>query len=129
MGNINELKKLTALFVEDDSYARTSMAVILSNIFGRVILADNGRKGLELFKENGADIVITDLWMPEMTGFDMIANMKDTNPDLVVVAMSAYDVPDFENRSANLGIYGFLKKPFTLSSFEAVLIEAGCKAV
>ncbi|GAB1535685.1 hypothetical protein ADMFC3_13160 [Geovibrio sp. ADMFC3] len=128
MPEMNDLKTLSALFVEDDSYARTAMATILRNLFGNLILADNGRNGLDIFHENSIDIVITDLWMPEMTGFEMIAGMKAQNPEVVVVVMSAYDVPDYESRAENLGIFGFLKKPFTLADFESVLKEAGHKA-
>ncbi|QAR32422.1 response regulator [Geovibrio thiophilus] len=128
MSELNDLKILSALFVEDDSYARRAMESILRNLFGQIVLADNGRNGLDIFGKTSVDIVITDLWMPEMTGFEMIAGMKAHNPELVVVVMSAYDVPDYEKRAENLGIFGFLKKPFTLADFEAVLKEAGHKA-
>ncbi len=128
MTELNDLKNLSALFVEDDSYARRAMESILRNIFGQVIMADNGRNGLDVFGKSSVDVVITDLWMPEMTGFEMIAGMKQLNPELVVVVMSAYDVPDYEKRAENLGIFGFLKKPFTLSDFETVLKQAGCRA-
>lgn len=128
MTEFNDLKSLSALFVEDDSYARRAMESILRNLFGQIFLADNGRNGLEIFSRNPVDLVITDLWMPEMTGFEMIAGMKQINPEPVVVVMSAYDVPDYEKRAENLGIFGFLKKPFTLADFEAVLREAGKKS-
>ncbi|MCD8492091.1 MAG: response regulator [Geovibrio sp.] len=114
MTELNDLKNLSALFVEDDSYARRAMESILRNIFGQVIMADNGRNGLDVFGKSSVDVVITDLWMPEMTGFEMIAGMKQLNPELVVVVMSAYDVPDYEKRAENLGIFGFLKKTFYL---------------
>ena len=125
---LSALKRLSAFFVEDDTYARKAMEAILKNLFGSTVFADNGRSGLEVFESNHVDIVITDLWMPEMTGFEMIEIMKARKPELVVVVMSAYDVPDYEKRAENLGIFGSLKKPFTLADFESVLSSAGNRA-
>ena len=125
--NIIELKELSVLFVEDDSYARKSMEIILGSLFGKVRVASNGAEGLRAFLDETADIVITDLFMPEMTGYEMIAEMKARKPQLVVIIMSACDNQDFERSKNSLGIFGCLKKPFTLENFETVLRDAGKK--
>lgn len=129
MSEFEGLKKLSVLFVEDDNFARTAMLGILKNIFGDAVLADNGRNGLDIFGLFPADIVITDLWMPEMSGFEMVAKMRESRPETVVVVMSAYDIPEYKMNAESLNIFGFLKKPFTLYDFEKILLEAGKKAL
>ena len=129
MEELDGLKRLSVLFVEDDNYARTAMLGILKNIFGDVTLADNGRNGLELFELFNTDIIITDLWMPEMSGLEMIAKIRQVNTGTVVVVMSAYDNPEHRYNSESLNIFGFLKKPFMLNEFEMLLKEAGRKAL
>jgi YesN/AraC family two-component response regulator len=129
MSKFDNLKELSVLFVEDDNFARTAMLSILKNIFGDVTLADNGKNGLEIFTLFNSDIVITDLWMPEMSGLEMIAKIREHNTSTVIVVMSAYDCLEQIRNSEELEIFGFLKKPFMLNDFEKVLKDAGQKAL
>ncbi len=69
-------KDLTVLYVEDSSTLLKLLGKFLEKIFKTVYLATDGLKGLESYKLHKQDIVLTDLTMPQMDGYDLILNLK-----------------------------------------------------
>jgi YesN/AraC family two-component response regulator len=91
----NLTKNLSVLYVEDSAILLKRMSTFLNHLFKEVYQANNGKEGLESFKQNKPDIIITDLNMPVMSGHELIKNIKilDSNANIIVV--SAYS--DTEN--------------------------------
>jgi len=116
MTNLKELKELTKdlkiLYVEDDSAIRVTMTSYLEKLFLEVISANDGADGLDAYKKDSFNIVITDLSMPRMNGLDMIEAIKGINKEQAVLITSAHSESDYMFGAIKAGIDGYIIKPF-----------------
>jgi DNA-binding NtrC family response regulator len=78
------------LLVEDNPNARLLLARILSSAGHEVIESENGEEALNLLKYHRIDLVVTDLAMPKMTGFGLIAEIRARWPRLPVILITGY---------------------------------------
>ncbi|MFW5837891.1 MAG: response regulator, partial [Desulfovibrionaceae bacterium] len=76
------------LIIEDDRMVGLLIKETLVAAGHGVRLADNGVAGLDLLEKHGADLVITDIVMPEMDGLEAINRLREKHPDLRVLAIS-----------------------------------------
>lgn len=76
------------LVVDDERPIRALVRVALERDDHQVFEAANGRVGLDLFKERPVDLIITDLMMPEMNGFDLISALATSAINVKVIAMT-----------------------------------------
>lgn len=76
------LKRLKALYVEDDENIRNELASLLGNFFDTVYTASDGQEGLELFikHQDDIDVVLSDINMPKMTGIEMVKKLGQSIP-------------------------------------------------
>jgi YesN/AraC family two-component response regulator len=86
----NPSPSISILIVEDDDLTREILAAMLGERLPDVPLymAINGRTGLELFKTHTPDIVITDINMPEMGGFQLVVNIRSIKPDTKLIVLT-----------------------------------------
>ena len=89
--NLKEkLENLKVLFVDDEQQIREGTGLFLNKFFDNVTICKDGEEGLEAFKNNnGFDIIITDIQMPKMDGITMIKKIKEINPDVFVIFITA----------------------------------------
>ena len=115
MIDAKELKKrtknLTLLYVEDEDSLRESLEIYLHKLFSKVITATDGHEGLERYKEQHFDIVISDIQMPIMDGLAMAQKIKDINPFQEIIITSAYSETNYFLESIKVGINGYIIKP------------------
>jgi len=76
------------LIIEDDNLTREWLESLLSRNGYAVDSANNGKTGTEMFLENAADLVVTDIVMPEKDGIETITDIKRHNPTVKVIAIS-----------------------------------------
>ena len=105
------VRKLSVLFVDDDADVRESMVQYLSRRVGKVHTAQNGIAGINSFKEQHPDLVISDMRMGEMDGLTMCRELRETEPGLPVIIISAYNDSDILLSSIDLGVTKFIVKP------------------
>lgn len=86
----DHLKTLVVLIVEDEELMRNNLAMILKRKVKEVIVAENGKEGLEKYIERMPDIVITDLAMPVMDGSEMTRLIREKNAESCVIVVTAY---------------------------------------
>ena len=101
------------LLVEDDEFTLESMKNMLEKYFTKVYSAENGARGLALFKENDEiSVVITDIDMPEMNGIEMSKEIRKIKPEMPVIATTAITQDIFED----IGFNAIFEKPVSLKA-------------
>lgn len=85
-----EIRGKTILVVDDDAGVRASMAEILSGEGCRVLTTPSGHEALRFLDEDHVDLVISDVQMPDMDGYELFHNIRSGHQDLPVVLMTAY---------------------------------------
>jgi two-component system cell cycle sensor histidine kinase/response regulator CckA len=115
----------TILLVEDEDGLRSLNARGLRSRGYTVIEAANGLEAVEMLdeEEGGVDLVVSDVVMPEMDGPTMLAQMRQTNPDLRIIFVSGYAEDAFAKSLPEGQQFNFLPKPFTLSQLVAAVKE------
>ena len=102
---------IRVLYVEDEYGIRLPMLEMMSRWVEDIIVAANGEEGLEAFRQTGADLVISDLKMPQMDGLEMIAAIKNIDPNVKTIIVSAHSDAESFIEAINIGVDGFLMKP------------------
>jgi PAS domain S-box-containing protein len=117
----DELKTLNLLFVEDNLDVLPFAKEFFERFFKKVDIATNGKEALDLLKKNHYDILITDLVMPELDGFELIKIVKEKYPEIYIVVLSAFFDTDTLLQMIYLGVDGFLIKPINLDNFLKIM--------
>lgn len=102
------------LVVDDEEGIRSLLDTLLRRRGYAVVLADGGRKGLELFRRERPDVIVLDLKMPEMDGVTVLQQIRSLNPDQPVIILTGAGTPEREQQVRALGVTEFVKKEFSL---------------
>jgi len=102
------------LVIDDEQGIRSLLDMLLSRKSYGVVLADGGRKGLELFRRERPDVIVLDLNMPEMDGVAVLQQVRSLNPDQPVIILTGAGTPEKEQRVHALGVSEFVEKEFSL---------------
>jgi len=118
-------KQLKILYVEDNEEARYSNTELLKIFFSDIVIAVNGEDGLKKFKENQKEIklVITDINMPKMNGLDMISHIKQLNPNIYVIVISAFNEANYLIKSIKIQVDDYLLKPIQTKTFIPIIAK------
>ncbi len=85
--------------------------------------ASNGQEAAKIIDSESIDLVVTDLNMPEMDGFELMAHITHANHDIPVIAMTAYGTPEMESRLNNMGAFQYIEKPIDFDSLLHMINE------
>ena len=100
------------LIVDDEPMMLMVTKKILSQRY-EIITASSGKEAIELYKNEKADLILTDLFMPEMTGFEMHQTLQNQyGLNIPVIYMTADDTDEVEGKGFDLGAADFIRKPF-----------------
>jgi CheY-like chemotaxis protein len=102
------------LIIDDDAAVSRTLSLILTRAGYQVDAATSGRKGLEMLSNDGFDLVLTDIIMPELDGIEAIRRIRADHPDLRIIAISGggqIDKADFLHMAEALGADRVLEKP------------------
>jgi two-component system cell cycle response regulator len=104
----------TILLIEDDPLSARLVDLILKSEGHRVIMAQDGPQGLEIAQRTRLDLVLLDLMLPGIDGFEVLRRLRadPKTADVKVVVVSAKSQPADKERAAELGIDYYLTKPY-----------------
>jgi DNA-binding NtrC family response regulator len=102
------------LVIDDEEGIRNLLDILLRRRGHDVVLADGGRKGLELLRRERPDVVVLDLKMPEMDGITVLQQIRSLNSDQPVIILTGAATPGMEQQVRALGVTEFVEKEFSL---------------
>jgi signal transduction histidine kinase len=110
------------LVVDDDEAVRYLCAEALRD--HEVLQAENGRVALQMQRRETVDVILTDVMMPEMTGLDLLAAVKEKSPNQIVVVMTSFAEKETVLRALKSQADDFIEKPIDMIQVRAVVDRA-----
>jgi CheY-like chemotaxis protein len=109
----------TILIIDDDKLVREATKALLRNKGYDVKTAVDGKSGIDAVRAGAFDLVIVDLFMPDIDGLEVIKTVKRSDPNIPMIAASGFmlgdhcpNMPGFENMALEAGAVSTLYKPF-----------------
>jgi two-component system nitrogen regulation response regulator NtrX len=104
------------LIVDDEEAVRTSLRSILEDEGYEMAEAASGAEALKIYGTDPPDLMILDIWMPEMDGLETLRRVKDFAPTAQVMMMSGHGSIETAVRAVKLGAYDYIEKPLSLEN-------------
>ena len=117
------------LIIDDDIAIRSVLLLLLEREGHQTIVAENGRRGLDILETRDVDLLIIDVFMPEMDGLETIRLVRQIKPNLPIIVMSGGaqqlgSIPDYLSMATKLGAIESVRKPFKPQELMAAV--TGC---
>ena len=114
----------TICIVDDEPAILHSLSSILEDEGYQVIVATNGVEGLKVVRSDSPDLVLLDIWMPEMDGLETLKRLRSQFPGILVVMMSGHGSIETAVKATKLGAYDYLEKPLDLEKVTILVRNA-----
>lgn len=115
------LRQMHLLVADDCHQSNATLYKLFSDIFGQVSLANDGAAALACYQKDDIDIVISDICMPGQDGLTFAENIRQKDPYLPILILTAHTDKDYLLRAANLRLDGYLVKPLNFTKLNAAL--------
>jgi UDP-3-O-acyl N-acetylglucosamine deacetylase len=114
----------TVLVVDDEPQIRATLRGILAEEGLRVLEAEDGRQALDLIRRDAPELVILDIWMPDMDGLELLRQLREEPRPPVVVMISGHGNIETAVKATKLGAFEFIEKPLSLDGLLDVVSRA-----
>lgn len=109
------------LIVDDEQSYRQLLSLVFEEQGNSIRTAMNGRQALELLAEEPADVIVSDVKMPDMDGIELLRAVRETLPDLGVILMTAFASVETAREAFKLGADDFIQKPFDVEELKLIV--------
>lgn len=109
------------LIVDDEQSYRQLLSLVFEGDGHKIRTAMNGRQAIALLDEAPADVIISDVKMPDMDGIEMLRAVRETLPDLGVILMTAFASVETAREAFKLGADDFIQKPFDVEELKLIV--------
>jgi two-component system phosphate regulon sensor histidine kinase PhoR len=103
----------TILVIDDEERVREGCRKVLTRDGYEVTIAESGEVGLNMIEHQHYDLILLDLMMPSLSGFDVLAHVKTLHPDTVIIVISGYATVENSIEAMKRGAFDFIPKPFS----------------
>lgn len=118
---------LHILVVEDNPVNQKLLSLMLQQFGHTSIIAPNGKIGVELYEKTSFDLVLMDIQMPIMDGFEATAAIRDkeknTGSHVPIIAVTAHVMPGYREKCLENGMDNYIPKPFKMQELKDVITE------
>ncbi len=115
---------VSILIIDDEQPQRENLKGFFARRNFEVITADRGSVGIQAVREHLIDIILTDFKMPDMTGLDVLKAVKELNPEIPVIVMTAFGSIESAVEAMKEGAFDYLQKPINLDEVELLVKRA-----
>jgi len=130
---MSSVKKIRVLLAEDQTMLRGALSQLLELEPDITVIAQaaNGREAYRMAREHAPDVIVTDIEMPEMTGLEFAAALKDTDSRARIIILTTFARPGYLRRALDAGARGYLLKERPASELAEAIrrVHAGLRAV
>jgi len=113
--DFNSLKDIVVLYVEDELSVQNQTKMILSDFVKEIIVANDGKEGLDIALSRDIDLIITDVIMPNLSGIDMLKKLKyEHNKNIPSIITTAFTDTQYLIDAIKLRVEGFIMKPINI---------------
>src|SRR6266511_3442370 len=120
---LNSPEKRTLLIVDDEEGPRQSLRIVFKDDYN-ILLADNGSKAVELVRQHPVDAAVLDIRMSGMSGVELLGKLKEIDPTIEVIMLTAYETIETARQALRLGACDYLTKPFDISTMRTAIVSA-----
>jgi two-component system nitrogen regulation response regulator NtrX len=114
----------TVLVVDDEKNIRETLKDVLEDEEYEVLLAEDGKKALDALEKNAVDVMLLDLWLPEVGGMEVLKRTKEDYTDIQVIIISGHGNIDAAVRATKMGAFDFIEKPLSVERILNVVDHA-----
>ncbi len=118
MDLFGQLRGMRLLLVDDDEWIRDSLSLYFEGEGCRLATVGTAEEAMEEIKRQVYDIIIVDYRLPGMDGIEFLEKVKDSYPDALTLLITAYGSRDLFLKAREIGVQGFVDKPFTIETIE-----------
>ncbi len=119
------------LLIEDEKIMRITLVDYLTSCGFEVDSFEKGQDGLNAFNKNEYSLVITDVRLPDISGYEVARSIKKSNKAIEVIIITAFGTIREAVEAMKLGVFDYITKPFSLDEFSEVIERAldskGCR--
>ncbi len=122
--SIDILFKPKILVIDDEKVIRNGCREVLTQEGYEATLAENGKLGLNMIEKAHFDVILLDLMMPGLSGFDVLSHVKALHPDTSIIVITGYATIENSIEAMKKGAFDFIPKPFSPDQLRVVVSKA-----
>ncbi len=121
---MQEIQAPKILVVDDEERIRDACTMVLEEEGYDVATADNGELGLSMIEEKHYDVILLDLMMPNLSGLEVLPQLKEKHPDTAVIVITGYATVEHSIEAMKKGAFDFIPKPFTPDQLRTIVAKS-----